>query len=211
MSAWLKFTGLKPTLWPSPEGEHEQPERVPVCWISEKLQQEVDPGKIESMYNLANMIAAAERERLETASRKTFTLFGATGILSAIALGLGKLLLSDMTCTPTAVVAIICVMYAIILTYFFRAAYFCLLVMDVARFYVIGPKDVCDVQEKTNAEYLKTMTVRLLEHTERNYRVTNQKIDNFATARECFQLGIFMLLVLGMFFAAYSLVVRIID
>jgi len=193
------FKILRDKIWPVMEDEAEDPQKVEVNWISNGIKGIEDKNKINEIYNLAHEIYKAEHERYEGITRKTISIFGATGIISAIVLGLGRFIFMDVSKSSTIIVIIMAILFIIILLYLSRAIHFCLKTMETTTFWIISPREICITNLNNVSEYLKTLSIIILEYTERNYRVTNQKIDKYVLAYEYYKLAIYTLVLLGVF------------
>ena len=215
--AWIRLqlrrslVDLAETFWPVLKGNPENPWEVDVEWICANLRSEKDPGKIEEIYALAKAVAKAEEERNDTITRKTTAVFGATGIISAVVLGLGRFILLDVLPSRPTLVAVISMIYVATLLYLARAVHFSLKALKKAPFWVVSAKDICIGQDKPKADYLKSVAGTLLEYTERNYRVTNDRVDSFEMARKYLRLALWALVAIGVFIAAYSTVASIVG
>lgn len=192
-------------IWPTFENNLEDPEEVKTDWIAKNLEKEEDIEKIREMYRLAAKIANAEHERDESIIRRCTTLLGATGVISAFILGFGMVILLGSKNFPALILLILAFLYILILGYFFKAAHLGLKVIGTKKFYVLGPKDICEIEGVDEAQYLRNMTRQYLEFTEINYRITNERISNYACGREFFALGIYSLTVFGILIGLFSI------
>lgn len=199
---------LQNMIWPALEGEPEDPGKVPIDHFKKRLEETKELGTTREMYKLAKGIAAEERERYQGITRKVFTLLGATGIVSAIIVGFSKFLLIDTAVFPIYIHIIICLLYAFGLIYFCTSILFSLRALSVGKFYVLGPNDISENSSLNEETYLKNILSKIFVFTEKNYRVTNEKIDWFILAREFFLRGVVTLVLLGVVIVICSILLR---
>lgn len=194
-STVMKF--LQNIIWPIINGEPEDPEKVSIDHFKKRLEEAVKLSTIREMYELAKRSAAKEEERYQSITSKVFTLLGATGIVSAIILSFSKFLLVDIVGFPIYIHIIIFSVYVLCLIYFLMSILFSLKVIYVAKFYTLGPNDISENKNQNEKVYLKSILYKLFVFTEKNYCITNGKINFFILATAFFLRGIVTLVSLG--------------
>jgi len=191
--------------WPILENDLEDPKELKTDWIEKNLEKEEDIEKIREMYSLASKIANAERERDESIIRRCTILLGAIGIISSFTLGFGMVILLSSKNVPAFFLLILVFLYILILVYFIKAVHLGLKVIKTKTFYVLGPKDICEIEGVDEAQYLRNMTKQYLEFTEINYRITNERISKYVCGTEFFELGVYSLTAFGILIGLFSI------
>lgn len=199
ISTVMKF--LQNIIWPIINGEPEDPEKVSIDHFKKRLEEAVELSTIREMYELAKGSADKEGERYQNITSKVFTLLGATGIVSAIILSFSKFLLVDIVDFPIYIHIIIFSVYVFCLIYFLMSILFSLKVIYVEKFYTLGPTDISENKNQNEEVYLKSILYKLFVFTEKNYCITNRKINFFILATAFFLRGIVTLVSLGVIIA----------
>lgn len=187
---------VRELVWPILEGEPDKFKEDKIEAFKEKITKIENIDVLGKMYELALKITNEEKERFQTMITKVVTLLSATGIISAIIFGSVQFLFDKDRQFPIRIFCYFCTVYLLSLIYLLKSIKSGLDALAVEKFYALDLDDI-SIDGSDEKQYLKNVIVKLFEFTQKNYCVTNNKMDSFIIARNFFLRGIMAVGVLG--------------
>lgn len=189
---------LKNLIFPLRGSDLEDPAELSLHEIASQISSETDHAKLTKMYEVITQIAASERERDESIVRRSTSFLAAVTILSALVLGFGLPSLIKPIGVPLWAYVIFCILYICILVCFSVSVLSAIRTIETEKFYVVGAEEASKISAATEIEYLKKLLEKMVEYTERNYRVTNNRATRYAYSWQYLSWGIFLLFMFGL-------------
>jgi len=191
---------LVDAVWPTPEPEEAlNPETLFASYHQglQKIAGATSVAVTERLLEFAGYIFKEEDQRRGKIESKATTCIGATGILSALTIGLGSLVMENKLKGRNLAVSISLALFLVALLYLGRATILALKVFGRISRHTVGPDDLVPSDGETEGQYAKRLSERLLAYTIENYKINNRQLGVVWAAQTCLRNGILVLVAAG--------------
>lgn len=192
----IRIRDIREFFWPLLEGEPPKQNESSVDIILLKLGEKQDNAA--RLLEISKDICEAEDKRLSTVEAKATTILGATGLIVVLIANFGKSLFfenSHNNSDKDFAVYLFSVVFAVSIIYFFRAVYFALKAISRRGYHRIGPSELISNFKYDNKwTYDTRIAAFILEKTQKNFSIVNEKVDYMVMSQEYFKRGILIIL-----------------
>lgn len=152
----------------------------------------------ERLLEISKDICEAENKRLNTVEAKATTILGATGLIVVLIANFGKsLFFEDSHSTPDKdfAVYLFSIIFSLSIIYFSRAVYFAIKTISRRGYHKINPNElISNFKHDTKWTYDMRIAAFILDKTQKNFSIVNEKVDYMVMAQEYFKRGILIIL-----------------
>lgn len=152
---------------------------------------------LQELYNNCQDIYKGEEQRRLNIAQKAIISLSATGISSAIIVGLASLILNDKLRIDGITSILTLVAYAGALIYFLGSIIAALRVLGKSKRNCIGPDDL-PPESRNKGQYLLHLSKKCLEYTIENYKLNNIQLSIVYFSQECFRNAVILLIMCGL-------------
>lgn len=182
---------IREFFWPLLEGEPYIKKKVSIddilCQLGENKE------NAARLLEISKDINKAEDERIKTVEAKATTILGATGLIITLILNFSKELFLRY---PQNICSyFISAFFVITILYFFQAVSFALKAVSRKGYHQISPNEVIsNFKSDNNYTFDTRIAAFILEKTQNNYAIVDEKVDYMVMSQEYFRRGLYVIL-----------------
>ena len=154
---------------------------------------------INITYNLALSYFEKEEERKNSIESKSTIFIGTLGVTITIILAISKLLSENFTFNNAFLLTIL----VLVSLYLCRAVWFSIKVLERRSYNCLSHKDFVTNENK---QYLKGLIVKLVNATNNNSSIINEKVDYMTMAQEYFKRAIVTIIICNFLFLFFYII-----